>query len=232
MEEFLIGMGIVAIYFIIAASTVLLCRKLFKIPNEIFRKILHFILLGSALVFVYAFKNWWIAVIACIVFVVIVYPILMCLERIKKYSEFVTERKKGELKNSLIFVFLMFAIVISICFGIFKDRLLALASIYAWGFGDALATLIGTKFGKHKLYKKKSYEGTIAMFITAFVSVFVILLIRGNVPWYFVCLVSFVTALSSAATELFTPNGYDTITCPIASMISMLLALFICGGLV
>lgn len=83
MDEFLIGMGIVAIYFIIAASTVLLCRKLFKIPNEIFRKILHFILLGSAFVFVYAFKNWWIDIITCIVFVVIVYPILMCLERIK-----------------------------------------------------------------------------------------------------------------------------------------------------
>ena len=125
-----------------------------------------------------------------------------------------------------------FLIYLSLINGMENGKiLLGYTFIAAW-MTDTIAYCVGVKFGKHKLYKKKSYEGTIAMFITAFVSVFVILLIRGNVPWYFVCLVSFVTALSSAATELFTPNGYDTITCPIASMISMLLALFICGGLV
>ena len=125
----------------------------------------------------------------------------------------------------------MFSLVILVCWGIFNDKYLVLLSIFAWGFGDALAALIGTKFGKHKLYKKKSYEGTIAMFVTSFISVFTILLFRGVIPWYFNLIVAFVTALVATTVELFTPNGLDTATCPIASMLSTLLMLFIFGGL-
>lgn len=57
-----------------------------------------------------------------------------------------------------------------------KDKLLALAVIYAWGYGDAFAALIGTKFGKHKIYKKKSLEGTLAMLTTSFITLIVILI--------------------------------------------------------
>lgn len=96
----------------------------------------------------------------------------------------VTERKSGELKNSLIFVFGMFALVISICLGVFNDRLLALGVIYSWGFGDAFAALIGTKFGKHRIYKKKSLEGSVAMFIVAFITVLTVLLCKGTICVY------------------------------------------------
>ena len=43
MQEFLHGAGVVCIYFAVAASAALLARKLIKIPDEIFRKTLHFI---------------------------------------------------------------------------------------------------------------------------------------------------------------------------------------------
>lgn len=231
MKEFLFGLLMIVVYFAPCALIALLSRKFFKIPDEIFRKILHFILLGSIFVFTFAYKTWWISSITCIIFIIVVYPILKLCERFKQYSYIVTERKKGELKNSLIYVFLMFSLVILVCWGIFNDKYLVLLSIFAWGFGDALAALIGTKFGKHKLYKKKSYEGTIAMFVTSFISVLTILLFRGVIPWYFNLIVAFVTALVATTVELFTPNGLDTATCPIASMISTLLMLFIFGGL-
>lgn len=62
-------------------------------------------------------------------------------------------------------VYTMFAVVVTICWGFFGDKNLALVSLYAWGFGDAAAALIGKKFGKHKIKApmldgKKSYEGT------------------------------------------------------------------------
>jgi hypothetical protein len=47
---------------------VLLCRFLIKIPNEIFRKTLHFVLLGSVFVFVYGFETWWVSALAAIIF--------------------------------------------------------------------------------------------------------------------------------------------------------------------
>lgn len=231
MKEFLLGFLMIIIYFALCATVALLSRKLFKIPNEIFRKILHFILLGSLFVFLYCYKTWWISIISCVVFVIIVFPILKFCERFKKYSALVTERNKGELKNSLILVFLMFSIIIGVGWGIFNDKLLVLASIYAWGFGDAFAALIGTKFGKTKIYKKKSLEGTLAMFITSVISVFIILLIRGVLPWYINIIPVLVTSILSTTTELFTPNGLDTITCPVVSLISLILTLLLFGGL-
>ena len=206
-------------------------RKLCKIPDEIFRKGLHFILLGSLLVFVNAFNTWWISAIGCLTVVALAYPVLYFCERFKTYSKVVTERKKGELKNSLIIVFFMFVFVIAICWGWIGDKMLVLASIYAWGFGDAIAALIGTKIGKHKIYKKKSLEGTLAMFITSFITVLIILLIRGVIPWYSVLLVTLLTSLVSTVIELYTPNGLDTVTCPIGAMVVMLPLLCLLGGI-
>lgn len=120
MNEFLIGTGILCLYFLIAAVIAIIFRKLLNIPDELFRKILHFILLSSLFILLYAFDTWWIAVITCIIFIIIVYPILMLFEHFKTYSKVVTERNKGELKISLILVFLMFAAVISICCGLLK----------------------------------------------------------------------------------------------------------------
>ena len=230
MIEFLYGMLILCSYFIICALIAVTCRKLFKIPDEIFRKILHFILLTSVFILFYAYDTWWISVITCIVFMVVVFPVLMLFESFKTYSKVVTERKKGELKISLLLVFSMFAGVIALTYGYFNDRLLGLAVIFSWGYGDALAALIGTKFGKYKIYKKKSLEGTLAMFITALITILVILFIRGMIPLYGIVVTAVITSLVVSIVELFTPNGLDTVTCPLASMVVMILLLMLFGG--
>jgi phytol kinase len=56
--EFLVGFGILIGYFIICALSALLFRHFVEVPKEVFRKILHLILLGSLPVFVYAFSAW------------------------------------------------------------------------------------------------------------------------------------------------------------------------------
>ena len=143
MYEFLTGFGHLTLYFLFAATAALLCRFFIKIPNEIFRKLLHCILLGSLWVFVFGFHTWWIAASAAIVFELVVYPILLFFERFKTYTSMTSERKKGELKSSLLLAFTMYALVIVVCWGALRDRYLVLASIYAWGFGDAAAALVG-----------------------------------------------------------------------------------------
>lgn len=224
MQELLLGFGALGIYFIVAASTVLIVRFLIKMPDELFRKILHFVLLGSVFVFVFAFDTWWMSALASIIFEVVVYPILIIFEKFKNYSEITTERKKGELKASLLLVFTMFAVVIAVCWGLFNDRLLVIASILAWGVGDAFAALVGKKYGKHKIKAKytdgkKSYEGTIAMFVSSLVSVAAVLIFRGGLSTVGYVLIPIVTAAVSAIAELYSKNGMDTVICPISAMI-------------
>ncbi len=241
MNELLYGIANILIYFITAVIIVLTARKLIHIYDELFRKILHFVLLGSLAVWTVSFPTWWIELLTVIGFVVIVYPILIFFERFKTYSETVTERKKGEMKNSLIVVFAMFAVVIIVTEGIFNDRYLALASVYAWGVGDAFAALVGKKFGRHKLTGKflsgkKSLEGTLAMFITSFLTVLPILLLRSGIYTDLFVLIAnlttaLLTAVASAACELYTRDGMDTITCPLASMAVLLAVLALFGGL-
>lgn len=231
MNEFLIGLLILCAYFITCATIGIICRKMLKIPDELFRKILHFVLLGSLFVFIYAYNTWWISVLTCLSIILIAYPILYLFERFKSFSAFMTERKKGEIRNSLILVFLMFAIVISVCWGVIADKVLALVIIYSWGFGDAFAALIGTKYGKHKLYKKKSAEGTIAMFLTAFITVTTILLIHNIIPWYGSLISALFVSIAVSIIELYTPNGLDTITCPFGSMLTLIPIVIIFGGL-
>lgn len=234
MQTFYVGAGIVVLYFIIAASIAIACRFLINIPDELFRKILHCILLGSLLPFVFAFDKWWPSALTAILFAVVVYPILAFFEKFKTFSKVTTERKKGELKSSLLLVFGMFAFVIAVCWGWLSDKYLVLASIYAWGFGDAAAALIGTRFGKHKIkWKyidgKKSVEGSLAMFITSLVSVAVILACRGGMSVVGYVLVPLVTALVSAVSELYSKDGMDTVICPISVMVVLLPLVYLFG---
>ena len=76
MSDLLHGGTALLIYFAIAASTALVSRALITIPDELFRKILHFILLGSLLVFVFAFDVWWISALSSLAFAIVVYPLM------------------------------------------------------------------------------------------------------------------------------------------------------------
>jgi phytol kinase len=222
MIEFLQGFGILCGYFFVCASVALLLRRFARIPSEVFRKILHIILLCSLFVWIYAFQTWWIASLAALIFIAIVFPLLSLAEKLDCYSELLTERRNGEIKHSLILVFSMFAILNSICWGWLGERWLVLACICAWGFGDAAAALIGKKYGRHYLEGKliegrKSVEGTLAMFTVSLISVLIVLLINGNVAWYTSLTIAVLTAAASSVVELYTRKGMDTVTCPFAA---------------
>lgn len=222
MADFLKGFGLLLVYFVAAATIALVIRAMFNMPREMFRKTLHGILLFSLPVFLYAFPTWWLSALAAMVFAITVYPLLAWGERLEGYSEFLTQRKDGEIKRSLMLVFLMFAVIISICWGWLGDRLLAAACIAAWGFGDAAAALVGKRFGRHWLEGRmiegrKSLEGSLTMFALSFLAVFLIMLVRGGLTWQQCFVIAVVTAAVSATVELYTLGGFDTLTCPMAA---------------
>lgn len=235
MQEFITGFAILLGYFAVCAAGALVLRRVVTVPTEVFRKTLHIILLGSVFVLTFAFRTWWVSAIATGVFAVLVFPILAFAERMNGYSELLTERKQGEIKNSLIAVFGMFAVLLSVCWGVFGEKYLVIASVLAWGLGDAAAALVGKRFGQHYIEGKlvegrKSLEGTIAMFIVSFISVMVVLIVNGSVSWYGCAEIAAVTAAVSAVVELYTKNGFDTLTCPFAAAAIMIPLTFISGG--
>ena len=227
MQEFLYGTSMVMLYIIPIASIMLLSRKLFKIPDELFRKILHFILLGVYIVFLFAFETWWISATLAGIMMIIIYPILMLAGKIPHFSSFVNERKKGEFKNSMVLAFGMIIASICICWGWIGDKYLVLASVYAWGIGDAFAALIGKRFGKHKIKWKfadshKSIEGSLSMFLTSAFAVCIILLIRGGLDIVSCLIISVIVSIVCTLVELCTKSGLDTITCPTVAMFIMI----------
>ena len=235
MQEFLYGTGITVLYIIITAGIMLLARMLFTIPDELFRKILHFILLGAYIPLVFAFEVWWMAAAFAASLMVILFPVLLLAEKIPMFSAFVNERKKGEFKSSMVLAVGMMVFSVTVCWGLFGDKYLVLASIYAWGVGDALAALMGKRFGKHKIkWKradgKKSIEGSLAMFICAFISVLLVLRIRGGVSNPLCLSIAIVTAAVSTVTEMCTKNGLDTVICPVSAMAVIVPMVTLLGG--
>jgi len=214
------------LYFFICASCAVAIRMSLKISDEVFRKLLHFILLGSAVVLLNLFDTWHGAAIAPLIFAVLVYPLLSLAEHLKRYSQFMVERDSGEIKRSLLYVFAMFSVVIAISWGFIGEKYLALAVILAWGVGDAAAALVGKNFGKRYIAGKyvdgkKTVEGSFAMFVASFAVIITILAINTTLAWYYILIVSFIAALVNSLVELNTKHGLDTITCPTAFVLVM-----------
>ena len=235
MQELLHGAGVFALYVIPAAGIMFIARRFIKIPDELFRKILHFILLGAYFPFLFAFETWWRSAILACALIAVIYPLLALAGCIPAFSSFVNERKSGEFKSSMVLALSMIALSITVCWGFFGDKLLVLSCVYAWGIGDAFAALVGKQFGKHKIRlpfadSHKSWEGSAAMFLCSLLSVLVILLIRGGITFPGCLLISVAAATVTTYVELCTKGGLDTITCPAAAMAVILPLIMLLGG--
>ena len=129
----------------------------------------------------------------------------------------------------MVLLFVMFAAVIAVAWGVFDQPQLAAAAILMWGTGDAAAALVGIPFGKHKVLcrltdGKKSWEGSLAMLLVSFAAGLLVLKLAQRCGWPQVLILAGCGALIGAATELFSPSEYDTITVP-AMILAVLLIL-------
>ena len=223
MRELLHGAGIFFLCVIPAVLIAGLARWRLRVPDELFRKLLHFLLLALYGVILFSFTHWQIAALLAVLLVLIFYPALTLIGKIPAFSAFVNERKRGEFRQSLILAMCVMAASICICWGWLNDKLLVLACIYAWGVGDGFAALIGKRFGKHKLHLRfadphKSVEGSAAMFLTSSAAVLAVLLFRGGLSFGSCLVIACTAAFVSTFAELCSTGGNDTITCPAAAM--------------
>ena len=215
--------------FIIPAALILVALNyILKIPRTVFRKLLHLIAFLSTPVVVWRADSWQAASLTLALFAVIVYPVLHVFQSWKGYNQLFVQKKPGEIKNSLLLLFLTDAALVAVCWGLFDLPYVAVTAILMWGSGDGAAALIGKQFGKHRAVlpladPKKTWEGSGSMAAVSTAVGFVSMLVMTATPWYLCLLSAFAASLFGAYTELVTRNGNDTVTVPVVNTAILLL---------
>lgn len=224
LRDFLTGFGLLIVYYVATGLPPILLRLLGKVPFEVTRKMYHFVLTLSIFPLLRVFSAWYLATAAPLVLALILYPVLALLERSSFYARIAVERKGGEFKTSLIFAQLVIAALILIFWGLLgaQWRYVAVVAMMVWGFGDAAAALVGKAFGRRRILHRwiegtKTLEGTLAMFVFAGLAAFLTLLLYAGLPWTASLIAALCVAPVSAAVELFSHRGTDTLTVPLSA---------------
>lgn len=122
-----------------------------------------------------------------------------------------------ERNNVISSIFFVAATII--VFAVF-DYGIALLALLLTVFGDLASALIGIKFGKHKIFRKKTLEGFLAGLV---MNLFVGSLVLSEYPAIYVSM-----ALVASTVELLTSKLDDNLTVPLFSgFVGHLIALYI-----
>jgi dolichol kinase len=111
------------------------------------------------------------------------------------------DRERNNIAGSIFFI-----ISTIIAFSVF-DYQIALLALLMTVFGDLVSALVGIKFGKHKIFRKKTLEGFTAGF-----------LMNMLVGWLFIpeqIVVFVLMAFVASLVELFTGKLDDNLTVPL-----------------
>lgn len=140
-------------YIIACAAVLISLHFMIKIPDYIFRKLLHIVAFTSILPLVLCTEQWLVAVLTEIVFLIVIILALHFFERFPFYSSLLVEKRKHEVITSFVILFGLMTILMAVFWGGFGSEYtyIVVAAIMAWGPGDAMAAIIGRNFGKHKL---------------------------------------------------------------------------------
>ncbi len=229
--EFLHTLIVLLVFAVLAVGIALLLFYVFGVEGEFRRKILHVIAFLIVPIMAWSADHLYTVVLLCLIIAAVIYPVLTYLEKKSFYNSLFQQRQKGETKKSLLLLFSMGVLVTTVFWGIFGSKITVIAAILVWGIGDAVAALIGTKYGRHRILwriadSKKTYEGSGAMLCTDFLFLMIFLLVNGY-SFLFCLPASFVTSLAATIAELSTRKGYDTVTTPLAAAAGMQICLWI-----
>ena len=211
--------GVFLAYILPSLAILIPIRFMTKVPSFVFRKMLHIVALVFSSLMILTSKSWQAAALAALIAAVLIYPLLNSLEKKKWYSTLLVQKSPGEVKRSMIMIFVVLIAAVTVLWGLFGQQQLAAAAILMWGVGDAAAALFGIPFGKHKVKSrltdgKKSWEGSAAMLAVSFLCGFSVLLWGQKLAPSHALWAAGVAAALATLTELVTPSEYDTVTVP------------------
>ncbi len=229
-----VGIGLYLGFIVAIGLPLVLLKGIFNVPFEVTRKLYHLLITLSIFPLVQVFNTWYMAALAALLLVLLAYPALALVEKTALYQRVAVERQGGEFKHSLIIVQVSIALLLFVFWGLMGEswKYIAIVAVMAWGLGDAAAALVGKAVGRRRIlhpriHGTKTYEGTLAMFFTAGLSVFITLLMETGYSWQLSLSVALLVAPVCAVVELFSNRGMDTLTVPISTGLTVLLLVMI-----
>lgn len=198
-----------------------LLRRFVRLPDFLFRKLVHTLYFCSALFLVAYTHGWGFALADCLVILCVWFPVLLWAGKHSWYQNFFVEKRPGEILRTFLMLYGLLAVLILVC-GL-TDRSLSCvgAAVLLWGVGDAAAAIAGTLWGKKKLSigpnkGLKSYAGSAAMLAVTLL-IAVLLNLWGELP----LLPLLISAVLATLAEAFTPGEWDTLVVTLVAFLPL-----------
>jgi len=194
------------------------------------RKIIH-IGIGNFVFVWWMFSASWIM----LVFFTVPFTVLLFFAMMKDNA--VAKSKIGEISNKGHKTGLFFyAISITVLVALFFDHWVAASiGIIAMTYGDGFGSIIGKKYGRHKIINGKSAEGSMGVFFGTAIMTTVILLFytflvtngyypRGDViASVSIWIIPLIAGAFTSIIELLSPGAYDNLIIPLSVSALMVL---------
>lgn len=221
--------GLALVYAIIASSLAVALVMERRGTDGDARKVVHVGVGLFVLVWWMFSENWIMLVFFTVPFVVLLFIAMF-------RGNAVSESKLGDLANNKghrtgLF---LYAVTITILVAFFWDHWTAATiGVVAMTFGDGFGSVVGRRYGRHRILNGKSLEGSLAVFAaTALAAAFIILYYgwltssgfypAGDsvaiVPFWAVAAIA---GLISMVLEAVCPGQYDNIVTPLAVALAM-----------
>ncbi len=196
-------------------------RKIFKLPVEFTRKVVHIGVgmwsFGTAALF----TNKWYAILCPAAFI--------GLNTISyKRGLFLAMESNDKSNLGTVYFPIAFVLIILLAFDVNKPMMVAALMPMTWG--DSFAAIIGKRFGKHHYTiggTTRSIEGSATMFIMSLVSVLIVFVVLEGLraPGDVLAAVAFatVTAITATCAEAISPKGLDNLFVPAISLATLAL---------
>lgn len=183
--------------------------------REILRQLIH--ASGIFILILGLFLKIEVLILLCVIMVVFV-EMVFVLDKyiyIPFFSEILSVCKRSEDERGFLYFFL--GIILTLLIFSFNISI-AYAAILMLLIGDSASTIIGRKYGKHKLplKKLKSFEGTLAFFVVGFICTLI----------FFPPQIAFIGALAGALTEAYSPVD-DNMPIPLISGLVITAAIYL-----
>jgi dolichol kinase len=196
--------GLILVYGYIAILLIISEKVLNKYPT-FSRKFLH-IMVGNVIFILPFFTSQFvITFLAAAPFILLTF--LMSPYSPIKFNDRISTSGHG---MGLVYYAISWTIL---AFFFFDQQWIIAVGIAAMSYGDGMAALFGERFGKHKYNifgDKKSFEGSIAMFLVLIVTLGIVLAYYNIFTANFIIIP--VVALIATIFEGITPKGLDNIT--------------------
>ncbi|WP_169237299.1 diacylglycerol/polyprenol kinase family protein [Candidatus Roseilinea sp. NK_OTU-006] len=184
-------------------------RRVFRLPVEFTRKVVHIGVGMWAFGTAALFSDKWFAITPPLVFVALNY--------LSYRRALFTAMETGDKSNlGTVYFPIAFAAIIVLFFDVSKPFMVAALMPLTWG--DAFAAIIGRRYGRRRYarFAQRSIEGSAAMFGCSFLSAGGALLAFGT-PFGVALTAALLMALFATLVEAVSPAGLDNLLVPASS---------------